>query len=93
MADAKKNYREKFSGPPFQTSKKFRAPLFAMKITGQPHRKACKLNFPWKICGNFFQAPPLQGSKFEGPPFFNQAPLTSVCERSLSNYYSKHIVE
>ena len=38
-------YRKKFSGPPFRPQKNFRAPLFAMKITGQPHRKACKLNF------------------------------------------------
>ena len=30
------------SDPPPQ---KFKGPLFAMKITGQPHRKACKLNF------------------------------------------------
>ena len=43
--DAKNIYRENFSGPPFRPQKNVRAPLFAMKITGQPHRKACKLNF------------------------------------------------
>ena len=56
----------RYSPPPLQTSKKFRVPpLFAMKITGQPHRKACKLNFYWLI---FFK-PPLQGQKFKGPLF------------------------
>ena len=34
-----------------------------LKIMSQPHRKACKLNFYWKICGHFFKAP-LQGQKF-----------------------------
>ena len=34
-------YRKKFSGPPFRPQKNFRAPPFS----GQPHRKACKLNF------------------------------------------------
>ena len=33
-----------FPGPP-SDRKKFQGSLFAMKITGQPHRKACKLNF------------------------------------------------
>ena len=64
----------KIFGAPLQTAKNFRAPLFAMKITGQPHRKACKLNFYWKICGNFFQGPPYKGQKFQGPPFLHQAP-------------------
>ena len=32
--------------PPLQTSKNVKAPPpFAVKITGQPHRKTCKLNF------------------------------------------------
>ena len=45
-------------------SKNFRAPFFAMKIMDQPHREACKLNFYWKICGNFFKAQPYKGQKF-----------------------------
>ena len=45
LMQKKIDYRENFSGPPFRPQKNFRAPLFAMKITGQPHRKACKLNF------------------------------------------------
>ena len=47
-----KKYRENFSGPPSDRKKKKKKkkknsgpPFFAMKITGQPHRKACKLNF------------------------------------------------
>ena len=52
-----------------QTSKNFRALLFAMEIIGQSHRKACKLNFHWKICGKFFQGSPIQGSKILRPPF------------------------
>ena len=38
-----------FRAPPF-TPQKISAPpgpLCAMKITGEPHRKACKLNFYW----------------------------------------------
>ena len=54
-----------------------------MKIMGQPHRKTCKLNFQWKICGNFFQGPPLQGSKILRAPFCISPTLTSVCEQSL----------
>ena len=45
LMQKKINYRENFSGPPLQTAKNFQGPLFAMKITGQPHRKACNLNF------------------------------------------------
>ena len=33
-----------FRPPPFRPQKN-QGPLFAMKIMGQPHRKACKLNF------------------------------------------------
>ena len=53
-----------FRGPPSDGKKKIQAPLFAMKIMGQPHRKACKLNFQWKICGNFFQGPPYKDQQF-----------------------------
>ena len=36
-----------FLGPSLDRKKKIQGPhpLFAMKITGQPHRKACKVNF------------------------------------------------
>ena len=62
----KKNIVNIFASPPLQIAKKFQGPLFAMNITGQPHWKACKLNFYWKICGNFFQGPPYsyKGQKF-----------------------------
>ena len=43
---------------------KIQGPLFAMEITGQPHRKACKLNFLLENLWYFFQGPPLQGHKF-----------------------------
>ena len=62
-------------------------PLFAMKITGQPHKKACKLNFYWKICGNFFQGPPLTRVKNFKGPFLHQAPLTSISEWSLKVFF------
>ena len=57
---------KKFTPPPPPPSdlKKFQGPLFAMKITGQLHRKACKLNFYWKICAIFFQGPLLLGQQF-----------------------------
>ena len=43
---------------------KIQGPLFAVKIMSQPHGKACKCNFYWKICGNFFQVPPYKVQKF-----------------------------
>ena len=50
--DAKISIVKIFRAPPSarkkkkkKKKKKIRAPLFAMKITGQPHRKACRLNF------------------------------------------------
>ena len=58
-----------------------------MKITGQPHRKACKLNFYWKICSNFIQGPSFKGQKFEGPPFAS-GPPNNCCERSLTVGYN-----
>ena len=50
---------QKISGPPF-----------ALKITGQPHRKACKLNFYWI----FFKGPLTRVKKFEGPLFASGPP-------------------
>ena len=75
----KKN-REKFRDPR-SDRKKISPPFFAMQNTGQSHRKACKLNCYWKICGTFRAT--LQGSKFFEGPFLHQATLTSVCERFL----------
>ena len=46
--------------------------FFSMKITDQPHRKACKLFFYWKILV-FFQGPPYKGQKIKGP-FLYQPP-------------------
>ena len=83
-----KKILQNFFRAPLQTSQIFQGPHFAMKITGQPHRKACKLNFYLKICGNFLSRPLLQGSKILRPPFLHQAPqqvcvCVCVCVRSL----------
>ena len=83
----KKNVTAKmFWTSPFHTSKNFSLhPLFAMKITGQPHRKVCKLSFYWKICV-FFQALPLpRFENFKGPLLASSPPPPSVCEWSLAN--------
>ena len=44
-----------------------------------------KLNFHWKVCGNFFfKAPLTRVNNFKPkPPFCTKPLLTSVCERSL----------
>ena len=68
-----------FRGPPSDRKNISGPPLFAMKITGQPHRKACKLIFYWKICGNFFQGPPYKDQKiFKGPPSCIRPPPLQV---------------
>ena len=59
-------------------------PFFAMKITGQPHRKTCKLNFYWKIC-NFFQGPLTTIRNFKGPPFCISPPLQVLVNGPLTN--------
>ena len=64
------------------TSKFFMPLLFALEIMGQPHRKACKLHFYWKICGILFQGPLTRVKKLK-PPLFASGVLTSVCERPL----------
>ena len=74
----KKILQKLLPSPPLQTSKHFRAHLFAMKSMGQSHRKAYKLNFYWKICSNFFRVP-LQGSKILRTPFFTPAIPLQVC--------------
>ena len=79
--DAKRLYRKKNLPPPSDL-KNLQAPppfFFAMKITGQPHRNASKLNFHWKICGIFFQGTPYKGvTNFKGSPFLHQVPLTCL---------------
>ena len=57
---------QKFFGSPPSDLKSFSPPpFFAMKIMGQPaHKKACKLNVYWKICGNFFSKAPYKDHKF-----------------------------
>ena len=57
-------YCQNFLGPHFRPQKNSEPP-FVMKITCQPHRKACKLNFHWKICHNFFT----RIENFKGPIF------------------------
>ena len=61
-----KIYHEKFLAPAPSDLKKLQFPpsLFAMKVTGQSHRKACKLNFYWKIFGDFFQGPSYKSQEF-----------------------------
>ena len=67
-----------------QTSKNFSSP-FPIKIMDQTRRKASKLNFHCKICGNFFQDSPLQyWVKFLRVPLFAPGPLTSICDWSLN---------
>ena len=61
-----------FRGPPSDPDpKKFSLPPFCHESYRSTHRKARKLNFYWKICGNFFQGPPLvkRVNNFEGPLF------------------------
>ena len=88
-----------FWAHPFRPQKISGTPLFAMKITGQPRRKAYKLNFYWKICANFFQGPHYKSQKFSGPPFcirphsqqvFVNGPLLghSLAGESLSSWPS-----
>ena len=83
----KENYRKNFSGFPFRPKKiQCPPPLFAMKIMGQPHRKACQLNFHWKICGNYLR-PPLQGSNIlRALPFCIRPPERSLNSEEISNF-------
>ena len=61
----------KILAPPSDLKNFSPSPPFAMKIMGQPHRKACKLNFHWKICGIFSRPPPLtRVTNFKGLPFW-----------------------
>ena len=80
--DQKKKYRENFFGAPFHAfrpqkkKKKNQPPYFAMKITGQPHRKHINSIFTGKFVVIFFRAPPLTRIKnFKGPLFTSAPPL------------------
>ena len=53
-----KNIAKMFRLPPLDL-KNFKAPLFDMKIMGQPHRKSYKLNFPRNFVV-IFKPPPRQ---------------------------------
>ena len=65
MLHAKKFLSQKFFVLPFQSSKNFRAPLFAMKIMGQPHKKHVNSIFIEKFVV-IFSGPgaPYKGQKF-----------------------------
>ena len=63
-----------FLGIPPSDLKKIRGPLFAMKIMSQLHRKACKLNFHWKICIFFSRTPLARVKHFKGPLFISGPP-------------------
>ena len=64
-----------FRGPTFRPQKISWFPHFCLENYVSTHRKACKLNFYWKICGIFCQGPPLEGSKIvRAPPFLHQPP-------------------
>ena len=66
----KKKLFRQFFGAPFRPQKNFRAPLFATKIMGQPHRRACKTQF---FLENFFHT---MVNNFKGPsPFGIRPPL------------------
>ena len=66
-----------FAPPPFTPQKKISAPFLPWKLWV---RKACKLNFHWKVCGNFFSRPKILS---QSPLFCIRPLLTSVCEQSL----------
>ena len=55
--------RKKKLGPPFGPQEISGPPFY------QPHRKACKFNFYWKICGNFFKASLTRVKNFKGTLF------------------------
>ena len=71
--------------PTFRPQKISGPPLFAMKIMGQPKRKACKLNFYWKICSNLFHGPLPRVKNFKTLTFYIRFPSRSVCEWSCRN--------
>ena len=71
----KKKIIPKIFAPLLQNSKYFRAPFFAMKITSQTHRKACKLNFLLEnLWYFFFKAPFTRVNNFKGPLFASGLP-------------------
>ena len=63
----KNDISQKTSGPLLQTSKMSGSLppfFFAMKITGQSHRKACKLNFTGNFVVILFHGPLYKGQNF-----------------------------
>ena len=74
-----------FQGPPFGPTKFFGAPFLTRKIGVNPIKNHIDSLFRGKISVVFFSGPPFRAPKFSGPPFLHQAPLTSVCERSLKS--------
>ena len=71
--DSKK--KKKKSGPPF----------LPWKLRVKAVEKHINSIFNGKSVVIFSGPPPLQGSKFLRAPLFASAPLTSVCERSLTS--------
>ena len=74
----KKKLSQKFLGPRFETSKKFRAPFLPWKLQVKPIEK----HVNWNICGKillenlwyFFSRPPLQGPQILRAPFYIRPP-------------------
>ena len=65
-----------FGPPPPSDCKKFSGPpLFAMKLTGQLHRKHVNSIFNGKSVAIFFGAPLTRVKNFKGPPFCIRPPL------------------
>ena len=68
-----------------QKKKKIRAPFLPWKLRVKAVEKHINSIFNGKSVVIFSGTPPLQGSKFLRAPLFASAPLTSVCERSLTS--------
>ena len=81
-----KNFNAKNFQGPFWASKFFWAPFLARKIGINPTENHIDSLFRGKISVCFFRVPLFRPPKFSGLPFLYQAPLTSVCERSLTRW-------
>ena len=79
----KKKYPKKFSEHPFRPQK-ISGPFFAMKIMGQPHKKACKLNFNW----DFFSRLLTRSTNFKAP-LFASGPLNKCLWNSNGSQLAK----
>ena len=84
-------FHHKIFWVPLSDLNNFRAHFLTWElwVNGEPHGKSYKLNFPWKICGHFFQAPPpLRVKTFKGPSFLHQAPQqVFVNQQSLTCWF------